>query len=200
MKNGGAVMKKESVFEVTHQSILETAKDLFLTNGYKNTSTRDIAKAANITQPALYYHFSNKEILFIEINKQIGIQLKSAIEQIHKEQDTIENQLIKCTNALLTVYHRDIFSFIHQSAAEMEQENKQQLFYILNDYYLIPLQTIFESSQEPLNSSVSSKKAAQFYLMSLSLLFSTIHQLSTEKERSAQISELMDMVLHGVLS
>ncbi|ALS37386.1 AcrR family transcriptional regulator [Enterococcus rotai] len=193
-------MKKESVFEVTHQSILETAKDLFLTNGYKNTSTRDIAKAANITQPALYYHFSNKEILFIEINKQIGIQLKSAIEQIHKEQDTIENQLIKCTNALLTVYHRDIFSFIHQSAAEMEQENKQQLFYILNDYYLIPLQTIFESSQEPLNSSVSSKKAAQFYLMSLSLLFSTIHQLSTEKERSAQISELMDMVLHGVLS
>jgi len=193
-------MKKESVFEVTHQSILETAKDLFLTNGYKNTSTRDIAKAANITQPALYYHFSNKEILFIEINKQIGIQLKSAIEQIHKEQDTIENQLIKCTNALLTVYHRDIFSFIHQSSAEMEQENKQQLFYILNDYYLIPLQTIFESSQEPLNSSVSSKKAAQFYLMSLSLLFSTIHQLSTEKERSAQISELMDMVLHGVLS
>ncbi|WP_348920648.1 TetR/AcrR family transcriptional regulator [Enterococcus rotai] len=193
-------MKKESVFEVTHQSILETAKDLFLMNGYKNTSTRDIAKAANITQPALYYHFSNKEILFIEINKQIGIQLKSAIEQIHKEQDTIENQLIKCTNALLTVYHRDIFSFIHQSAAEMEQENKQQLFYILNDYYLIPLQTIFESSQEPLNSSVSSKKAAQFYLMSLSLLFSTIHQLSTEKERSAQISELMDMVLHGVLS
>ena len=193
-------MKKESVFEVTHQSILETAKDLFLMNGYKNTSTRDIAKAANITQPALYYHFSNKEILFIEINKQIGIQLKSAIEQIHEEQDTIENQLIKCTNALLTVYHRDIFSFIHQSAAEMEQENKQQLFYILNDYYLIPLQTIFESSQEPLNSSVSSKKAAQFYLMSLSLLFSTIHQLSTEKERSAQISELMDMVLHGVLS
>lgn len=193
-------MKKESVFEVTHQSILETAKDLFLTNGYKNTSTRDIAKAANITQPALYYHFSNKEILFIEINKQIGIQLKSVIEQIHEEQDTIENQLIKCTNALLTVYHRDIFSFIHQSAAEMEQANKQQLFYILNDYYLVPLQTIFESSQEPLNSSVSSKKAAQFYLMSLSLLFSTIHQLSTEKERSAQISELMDMVLHGVLS
>lgn len=193
-------MKKESVFEVTHQSILETAKDLFLANGYKNTSTRDIAKAANITQPALYYHFSNKEILFIEINKQIGIQLKSAIKQIQEEQDTIENKLIKCTNALLTVYHRDIFSFIHQSAAEMEQENKQQLFYILNDYYLIPLQTIFESSQEPLNSSVSSKKAAQFYLMSLSLLFSTIHQLSTEKERSAQISELMDMVLHGVLS
>lgn len=193
-------MKKESVFEVTHQLILETAKDLFLTNGYKNTSTRDIAKAANITQPALYYHFSNKEILFIEINKQIGIQLKRAIERIHEEPDTIENQLIKCTDALLTVYHRDIFSFIHQSAAEMEQENKQQLFYILNDYYLVPLQTIFESSREPLNGNVSSKKAAQFYLMSLSLLFATIHQLSTEKERSEQIAELMNMVLHGVLS
>lgn len=193
-------MKKETVFEITHQSILETAKELFLTNGYKNTSTRDIAKAANITQPALYYHFSNKELLFIEINKQIGTQLKNEIEQIHKDPDTIENQLIKCTKALLTVYHRDIFSFIHQSATEMEQENKQQLFYILNDYYLKPLQAIFESSQTPLSSKVSSKKAAQFYLMSLSLLFSTIHQLSTEKECSEQITELMNMVLHGVLS
>ncbi|MEI5991386.1 TetR/AcrR family transcriptional regulator [Enterococcus crotali] len=193
-------MKKEKVFEVTHQSILETAKELFLTNGYRNTSTRDIAKAANITQPALYYHFSNKEVLFIEINKQIGSQLKDAIEQIQQEPDSLENQLIKCTHALLNVYHRDIFSFIHQSAAEMEPENKQQLFYILNDYYLKPLQALFESSQNPLGSGVSSQRAAQFYLMSLSLLFSTIHQLSTEKERSEQISELMNMVLHGVLA
>ncbi|ALR99827.1 hypothetical protein ATZ33_00030 [Enterococcus silesiacus] len=193
-------MKKEKVFEVTHQSILETAKELFLTNGYRNTSTRDIAKAAKITQPALYYHFSNKEVLFIEINKQIGSQLKEAIEQIQQEPDSLENQLVKCTHALLNVYHRDIFSFIHQSAAEMEQENKQQLFYILNDYYLKPLQALFESNQNPLGIGVSSQRAAQFYLMSLSLLFSTIHQLSTEKERSEQISELMNMVLHGVLA
>lgn len=200
MENGGRAMKKETVFEITHQSILETAKELFLTNGYKNTSTRDIAKAVNITQPALYYHFSNKEVLFIEINKQIGSQLKHEMGQIQDEPDSLENKLIKCTNALLNVYHRDIFSFIHQSAAEMEQENKQQLFYILNDYYLKPLQAIFETSQTPLNTMVSSKKAAQFYLMSLSLLFSTIHQISTEKERSEQIAELMSMVLHGVLS
>ncbi|MBO0422072.1 TetR/AcrR family transcriptional regulator [Enterococcus plantarum] len=193
-------MKKEKVFEITHHSILETAKELFLTNGYKNTSTRDIAKAVNITQPALYYHFSNKEVLFIEINKQIGSQLKQEIEQIQYASDSLENQLINCTNALLNVYHRDIFSFIHQSAAEMEQENKQKLFYILNDYYLKPLQAIFETSQTPLNTKVSSKKAAQFYLMSLSLLFSTVHQLSTEKERSEQIAELMDMVLHGVIA
>ncbi len=136
-------MKKETVFDVTHQSILETAKELFLTNGYKNTSTRDIAKAANITQPALYYHFSTKELLFVEINKQIGSQLKTAIEQIIQKNDSLENQLIDCTNALLNVYHRDIFSFIHQSAAEMEPENKQQLIHILNEYYLEPLQKVF---------------------------------------------------------
>lgn len=192
-------MKKETVFEITHQLILETAKELFLTKGYKNTSTRDIAKAANMTQPALYYHFSNKELLFIEINKQIGSQLKGEIEQIQKEPDSLENQLIKCTNALLTVYHRDIFSFIHQSAAEMEPENKQQLFYILNDYYLQPIQAIFESSSSALNKQVSSQKASQFYLMSLSLLFATVHQLSTEKERSEQIRELIGMILHGVI-
>lgn len=37
--------------------IIETAARLFLENGYTNTSVRQIAEAANMTEAALYYHF-----------------------------------------------------------------------------------------------------------------------------------------------
>lgn len=192
-------MRKETVFDVTHRLILEEATALFLEKGYKNTSTRDIANAVNITQPALYYHFSNKEILFIQVNLYIGEQLQSEIEAIQKENSSLEKKLEKCTKAFLAIYQRDIFSFIHQSSTEMEIESKKALFNILEEYYIGPIQQIFESSDQLLNSKINSKKAANFYLMSLSLLFANVHQLSSEKEKSEQIEELIYIILHGIL-
>ncbi|WP_084029301.1 TetR/AcrR family transcriptional regulator [Lebetimonas sp. JH292] len=46
------------------QKIIKTALKHFAINGYKNTSMQDIAKELNITKPALYYHFKNKNDLY----------------------------------------------------------------------------------------------------------------------------------------
>ena len=40
--------------------IIETASELFMKQGYLATSTRQIAKKLNITQPALYFHFKKQ--------------------------------------------------------------------------------------------------------------------------------------------
>ena len=44
--------------------ILNEALRLFAHNGYGSTSIREIAEAAGITKPTLYYHFGSKEGLF----------------------------------------------------------------------------------------------------------------------------------------
>ncbi|MEN0068484.1 MAG: TetR/AcrR family transcriptional regulator [Myxococcota bacterium] len=44
--------------------ILEEAVRLFSRNGYGSTSVRELAEAAGITKPTLYYHFGSKEGLF----------------------------------------------------------------------------------------------------------------------------------------
>ena len=44
--------------------ILREATLLFGEKGYGATSIRDIAKAAGVTNPTLYYHFGNKEGLY----------------------------------------------------------------------------------------------------------------------------------------
>ncbi|WP_188194706.1 TetR/AcrR family transcriptional regulator [Nonomuraea sp. SYSU D8015] len=43
------------------ERILRTAARLFALNGYSATSTRDIAAAVGVQQPALYKHFSSKD-------------------------------------------------------------------------------------------------------------------------------------------
>ena len=50
--------------EQTRLAILETAKKLFLNQGYAATSMRKIAQAVGITPAAIYNHFAGKEEIF----------------------------------------------------------------------------------------------------------------------------------------
>ncbi|MDF1857157.1 TetR/AcrR family transcriptional regulator [Pseudooceanicola sp.] len=45
-------------------AIADVAMGLFARNGFDRTSIRDIAAAAGLTKPALYYHFQDKEALY----------------------------------------------------------------------------------------------------------------------------------------
>ena len=49
------------------EKIIKTALKYFANNGYKNTSLEIIAKELNITKPAIYYHFKNKNELYNKI-------------------------------------------------------------------------------------------------------------------------------------
>jgi AcrR family transcriptional regulator len=50
--------------ESTRQALVESAVELFTTNGYAGTSLDAIAKRARVTKGALYHHFSGKQALF----------------------------------------------------------------------------------------------------------------------------------------
>jgi len=60
-------LTREQASKITYDNILAVATDLFMRDGYQKTSTRDIAKICQITQPNLYHHFKNKEVLYIAV-------------------------------------------------------------------------------------------------------------------------------------
>jgi TetR/AcrR family transcriptional regulator len=60
--------------------LLAAAMRLFATKGYAGTSVRDILKAAEVTAPALYYHFGSKEGLFLALARE-GVQRSNAARQ-----------------------------------------------------------------------------------------------------------------------
>jgi len=49
------------------QRIIDTALELFAKKGYDAVSTLEIATAAGITKPTMYYYFGSKEGLLTEI-------------------------------------------------------------------------------------------------------------------------------------
>jgi len=49
---------------VTQQKLLDAAVEAFSENGFKGTSTRDIAERAGVHHPLITYHFKNKDQLW----------------------------------------------------------------------------------------------------------------------------------------
>ena len=52
--------------ESKREAVLQTAAHLFLEKSYAGTSLNDVAERLNITKPALYHYFRNKEEILLE--------------------------------------------------------------------------------------------------------------------------------------
>ena len=55
----------DAIKDNTRQTILKVSVDLFAQHGYANVSVRDIARAVGIKPASLYYHFANKQALYL---------------------------------------------------------------------------------------------------------------------------------------
>lgn len=58
----------------TRQRILHTALELFSTKGYDKTSLTDIARGAEVTRGAVYWHFEDKGELLMELFRQLACE------------------------------------------------------------------------------------------------------------------------------
>ena len=63
----------------TREEILELSASLFSHHGYDGVSMRDVAAAAQFTPAALYYHFSDKEQLYLDA---VGYAFKEKMEPL----------------------------------------------------------------------------------------------------------------------
>ena len=78
--------KQQQRSVVTQQKLLHAAIEAFSENGFKGTSTRDIADRAGVHHPLITYHFRNKDQLWRaaadQIFREFNISLVKAMAEI----------------------------------------------------------------------------------------------------------------------
>jgi AcrR family transcriptional regulator len=67
--------------------IIEAARSVFATAGYANVGTADLAKAAGVSEPALYRYFSSKRDLFVACLSSAGDRLVELWQRMAAEVD-----------------------------------------------------------------------------------------------------------------
>lgn len=67
--------------EITRQTILDAAEDVFQKQGVANTTLNDIARQAGVTRGAIYWHFDNKLDLFKQMYNRFHLPIQALAEQ-----------------------------------------------------------------------------------------------------------------------
>lgn len=193
-------MKRAEQLEKTRTSILNTARKLFLQNGYQGTSTRDIAKQIGITQPALYHHFSDKEVIFLEVISQVGGEVRSGINKVLRKDDLDPiDRLTQITQVLTHLHPNNIFTLIHGSFKDLKPGSQRKLGMIFRMDYLAPIAEYFKLPEVQLRPEILPDEAAEFFISSLSPIFTNFHRIGgdslTDEE---QTKLLLRLILFGI--
>jgi len=67
--------------EITRQRIIDAAREVFSTHGVSKTSLEKIAKHANVTRGAVYWHFENKAELSFAMREQVLLPLFDRMDE-----------------------------------------------------------------------------------------------------------------------
>ncbi|MCT8389220.1 TetR/AcrR family transcriptional regulator [Leuconostoc holzapfelii] len=190
---------KSQTNAATRDRILAAATEQFLAHGFEQTTTREIAKVLNITQPALYHYFGDKETLFVEVIKLVGEQVANDMLLILAKnyRQPIE-QLVDMTKVIVLRHPRDVFTLIHGSFSVLSPGSQQTLGMVFGRYYVAPIARFFDQEALKLRQHVDARMASAFYITSLAPLFSEFHTLTGAQDLTTRVRELLDLILYGV--
>lgn len=122
----------------TKQKLLDAALEAFSENGYKGTSTRDIASRAGVHHPLITYHFSNKDRLWRSAVKYVFADF---IGELQKAEKDLSGDCPKSRFAAMVriyVHHAARFPAIHKIVLQESSYQSSRLEWLCENY-LSPL-------------------------------------------------------------
>ena len=193
-------MKRTEQLEKTRQAILQTATRLFLQKGFAQTSTRDIAKEIGITQPALYHHFSDKEVLFLSVMTEFSRKVHQDINKVlRKHKLTPEEQLFEIVKVLKKHHPISIYDQYNQAIQLLSKsaQRKYNMIFVMD--YLGPIGEYFKQPEVGLRADLLPREAAELFLASLSPVFGTYQVVGGHAITSDQRTKLIiDCIVNGL--
>lgn len=207
MKGQKELTKMEKVnmrkveLERTRQAILDVASDLFMEKGFKNTSTREIALQAKITQPNLYHHFKNKKELYIAVIQRLTDSVQIELAPIVASTASVEVKLKQLVNVLLDKHPTNLFLMLNDMFLEMGNEYRGELYQIFKKTYISNIAAIFEADNKDvlLQKGVSVDDATRFVLYNVSALLS-IEKTYQRKTNSQDVDKFIHLMLYGIVA
>lgn len=95
--------------EQTRQSILDAAVEVFSERGVAKSSLENVAKAADVTRGAVYWHFKNKQEIFDALHDRLHTPfIQRILEGLEVEHPDPVGQLQEICTQILVELHGDL--------------------------------------------------------------------------------------------
>ena len=171
-------------------AILDTSAKLFSQHGYKEVSIRDIAQACGMTNAALYYHFKNKEDLFLAMlqrdHEQTLVALRAAANGPGDLREDLK-QLVTCY-AEVTCQRRQSFQTLWRDLRNVEDVRGHKLFGEMRSSFLRPLEERLAQAQA--DGEIQSGDARFYARLLHGMIIALTHEGKPDKPRKASAQEV----------
>ena len=87
--------------------LMDVARDSFLKHGYANVSMQQLAEAAGLTKGAPYYHFKNKDDLFLSIFMREIVRIKDGLITEMEGKGSFRVRLKRCVAYIIETTRGD---------------------------------------------------------------------------------------------
>jgi AcrR family transcriptional regulator len=123
-------------FRSVREKVLAASVQLFAEYGYHAATMRDIAKIAGIQAASIYYHYSGKQALLVEIMESHMRQLNANLERIISKPHTVQQCLYEAisNHILLHTTYKSEFFIIDTEIRALESDNRGNIL-ALRDHY-----------------------------------------------------------------
>jgi AcrR family transcriptional regulator len=110
------------------EAVLQTAVQMFIEKGYRQTSLDDVAKKLKITKPALYYYFHNKEEIYLECYRRGIAMTQQSLERIHSHRGSGLEKVAGFIHTYTTIIAKDFGLFlVRQDDRELSPEAQAEV-------------------------------------------------------------------------
>ena len=184
----------------TRQLILQVARRLFLEQGYRAVSTRDIAAACGITQPALYRHFATKQDLYIVVLLEMLSVLHNRLVRLIERDESVSTRLHAVARMLPATWI-DAQQMFHDIEHELDVYHRQTTADAFRQQVLEPIASLFTEGmtqgilRDPAQGGLDAKEATF-------ILFRLLddHNMPPLQNRSRlqHADRMVDLLLYGL--
>ncbi len=195
--------------EETRRNIVRIAGQLFMEYGFRAVSTRQIAAACGLTQPALYHYFADKQDLYVAMAREEVETLRAELEGIARGNESIEERLQAVMLYLLGTTQYDLHLLLHDVRNELSPERRSMLNQVFQSGVVGPIAAIFEDGQrqgllrDSADGGVDAFTAAYLFLNMVSVhLPQSGHSSSGQMghtERTVSDAEMARQIVHVLL-
>ena len=188
---------------VTQQKLLDAAIEAFSENGFKGTSTRDIAERAGVHHPLITYHFKNKDQLWRaatdRIFREFNISLVKSMAEIPDVEPKAKAEAFVRTYLKYSrsqpALHRIILQEANYPSERLDWLVENHLRPLFDEVHkaLIDLQAIGVAAQGSPALLFNMIRVCAGGLVALKLELQ--HTSDIDLDSDEQISELADMIV-----
>ncbi len=176
----------------THTQILNTATALFLQHGYHGLSMRELARRVGVSKASLYYHFNDKEQLFLAILNNNVEQMAEVVANARRHPSTrqqISSMLQQLARQAPQQYA--IIRLASQELGHLSPEARQSFIEHYHNRFILPISEMLQSGIE--RGELKNMNAQQATWLLLGMMYPFLYPQHGSSQ--ASLAEALDLIV-----